>query len=599
MIDTIDKLKCTGCKMCADVCAVNAITFDTDIQGFWYPKVNSSCVKCGACVKKCIVERPLKITPNRIGYAAYSKDDKIRRDSTSGGIYYELAHKILYEGGYLAGSVYSEDFYSAYHIISNNPKDLSRLMGSKYFQSDTEGIYSKVKQILDDNKEVLFTGTPCQVWALKEYLGRKYENLYTVDLLCRGVPSPKMHMKKIQSYEEKAKSRVREFRDKSKYEGWANFGEYMTFKNGKKRFISRWDDHINDCFIHKNLNIRESCYRCTFKDGNSAADLSIGDFWGISGQTEKDDIYGVSCVIANTNKGNTLMDSLKDKIYLDKVNIEDIQKGNPAYVIPAVRPEDRDTFYDIVNVDGINAAVKYFTDLGLKYQLKRIKTKFVRKIKKHKFFIKNIFDIRIIQFIKLNYFSKNIIRDKETYIYPMKGALLQINKNGIIELHANLYLNYYSSYRKGNSQTILRVDENGKLVVRDKVVLAYGNTLSIASRAIFETGYLRTGVNTNIICAQEMRFGQRVMLGRNVCIFDSDYHPIYNDKFERINDNKAVIIGDNCWVGANSMVLKGAVLDNGCIVSANSMVMGNVDENKVYINKREAKSVGENVVWKM
>ena len=170
MIDTIDKLKCTGCKMCADVCAVNAITFDTDIQGFWYPKVNSSCVKCGACVKKCIVERPLKITPNRIGYAAYSKDDKIRRNSTSGGVYYELAHKILYEGGYLAGSVYSEDFYSAYHIISNNPKDLSRLMGSKYFQSDTEGIYSKVKQILDDNKEVLFTGTPCQVWALKEYL---------------------------------------------------------------------------------------------------------------------------------------------------------------------------------------------------------------------------------------------------------------------------------------------------------------------------------------------------------------------------------------------------------------------------------------------
>lgn len=85
MIDTIDKLKCTGCKMCADVCAVNAITFDTDIQGFWYPKVNSSCVKCGACVKKCIVERPLKITPNRIGYAAYSKDDKIRRNSTSGG----------------------------------------------------------------------------------------------------------------------------------------------------------------------------------------------------------------------------------------------------------------------------------------------------------------------------------------------------------------------------------------------------------------------------------------------------------------------------------------------------------------------------------
>ena len=119
----------------------------------------------------------------------------------------------------ITGSVYSEDFYSAYHIISNNPKDLSRLMGSKYFQSDTEGIYSKVKQILDDNKEVLFTGTPCQVWALKEYLGIKYENLYTVDLLCRGVPSPKMHMKKIQSYEEKAKSRVREFRDKSKYEG--------------------------------------------------------------------------------------------------------------------------------------------------------------------------------------------------------------------------------------------------------------------------------------------------------------------------------------------------------------------------------------------
>lgn len=600
MIDKIDQQKCTGCKMCADICPKSAITFDVDKEGFWYPTVDyDKCVKCGLCVKKCIVYEPLTVETKRVAYAAYSKNDEIRRESTSGGVYYELAQKVLKLGGYLVGSVYSEDYYSAHHIISNNPDDLPRIMGSKYFQSDTEEIYKKTKEILDQDNYVLFTGLPCQVHALKVFLNKDYEKLITLDLLCRGVPSPKMHMKKVQSYEKKANCKVKSFRDKSKYEGWENFGEYMTFQNGKTRFISRWEDHINNCFIHLNLNIRESCYSCIFKDGNNASDLTTGDFWGITGHTEKDAIYGVSCLISNTEKGDKFINSITDSLYLDRVDIESISKGNPAYIESAKRPTERDVFFDITEKEGINAAVKYFTDLGVKYQIKNFIFKAKKEIKKHKFFIKNFFDIKLMDFIILNYFSKNVVRNKEAHIYPMKGALLQIDKNAKIELKGNLYLNHYASYKKGNSQCLLKIGNGGKLLVKDMVVLAYGNTLSVGDNAAFETGYLRTGVNANIICAHKMTFGQRVMLGRNVCIFDSDYHPIYNEAFDKINENKEVTIGDNCWVGANSMILKGSKLENGCIVSANSMVMGNVEANKVYINKREAKSVGKNVVWKI
>lgn len=181
----------------------------------------------------------------------------------------------------------------------------------------------------------------------------------------------------------------------------------------------------------------------------------------------------------------------------------------------------------------------------------------------------------------------------------MHGSYLDIEKTSRIVLHGNLTVNNYVHYRRGNQQAFLKMRENALLVVNDDINLAYGNLMSIGSNACLISGRLLTGVDAKIICNFKMTFGNRVMIGRNVCIFDSDFHPVLNENMERVNENKKVIIGDNCWIGANSMILKGSNIGHGAIISANTMVMGNVEENRVFVNKREAKSIGENVYWRI
>ena len=329
MIDTIKMTKCTGCKMCGDICPVNAISYEVNEQGFWYPVVDTDkCIKCEKCIKACPVSEEciqFEHSRTKVVYAAWATDDNVRRKSTSGGIYYELALWVINNGGYIVGSVYSDDFKSAYHTFANDMEGLDRIMGSKYFQSDTENIYKKVKELLALDKLVLFTGAPCQVSALKHFLNKDYENLLTVDFICKGVPSPLIHKKKIELYEQKKKVPVTRYGDKTKPYGWSNFGETIEFKNNSKHFISRWKDEINNCFVRKNLNVRESCYLCEFKNGENDSDLTIGDFWGITGVTERDMFYGVSAIVVNTEKGVEAMYNLNNDvvgyIYVEDTNI--------------------------------------------------------------------------------------------------------------------------------------------------------------------------------------------------------------------------------------------------------------------------------------
>lgn len=254
MINQVNILECTGCKMCADICAKEAITFEDDQNGFWYPKLDESkCVQCGLCLKQCpVIKKSERKEFTRVAYASWNSNEEIRRESTSGGVYYSFASYVIDQGGYIVGCSYTEDFCSAYHTYSDNYDGLARIMGSKYFQSDTAGIYKKTRDLLQTGKLVLFTGTPCQVAALKNYLNCDYDNLITLDFICRGVPSPKLQEKKIKLYEKKSGSKVIFYRDKSDKYAWSDFGELIKYANGKEHFISRWEDDINNCFIHEN-----------------------------------------------------------------------------------------------------------------------------------------------------------------------------------------------------------------------------------------------------------------------------------------------------------------------------------------------------------
>ena len=190
MIDTIKQMDCTGCKMCKDICPVDAIDYKCDREGFWYPKVDyDKCIKCGKCLRTCpsLSDRKNPQAKEPEVYAAWALDDEIRLRSTSGGIFYILAEQILQQDGIIAACKYTADFKSAYHAIGDTMEDLEAFKGSKYFQSDTEGIYKTVNEQLEHGRKVLFCGAPCQVAGLNKYLGKAADNLITVDFICRGI----------------------------------------------------------------------------------------------------------------------------------------------------------------------------------------------------------------------------------------------------------------------------------------------------------------------------------------------------------------------------------------------------------------------------
>ena len=195
MISSIEKNKCTGCKMCGDICPSGAVDFKTENDGCWYPTVDEEkCIECGLCIKKCPA---LNIVPSDNNsepavYAAWSLNEKVRYDSTSGGIYYEVAKAFIDEGGYIAGCIFSSDFKTAKHVIGKTYDDLNAIMGSKYFQSDTAGIYKEISALIKNGEKVLFCGTPCQVAALRSFLGKNQSDLYLLDFICKGINSPKV-----------------------------------------------------------------------------------------------------------------------------------------------------------------------------------------------------------------------------------------------------------------------------------------------------------------------------------------------------------------------------------------------------------------------
>ena len=204
MINITNKVDCCGCNACGDICGKHAISFVTDNEGFWYPEVNKElCVDCGLCDKVC----PIQNKANHVErysepnvFAAYTKDEAIRLDSTSGGIHSMLALKMYEKSAYVGGAVYNPD-HTVSQIVDDNPSRLPEIRSSKYLQSNAEGVYKEIRGLLKEGKNVFFCGCPCQIHALYNFLGKEYENLVTCDFICRGVNSPKVFLKYMEMLE--------------------------------------------------------------------------------------------------------------------------------------------------------------------------------------------------------------------------------------------------------------------------------------------------------------------------------------------------------------------------------------------------------------
>ena len=329
---------CSGCAACANGCPKAAITMAADEKGFLRPAIAQDlCVNCGLCKKLCPQNE--RIAPEREGkiYAALAVNDELRAKSSSGGIFSLLAEKTLREGGAVFGAAMDKNLHVR-HIMAETPETLELLRGSKYVQSEMGDSYRLAKEQLERGRKVLFSGTPCQIDALKHFLGKDYENLLAVDILCHGVPSPAVLRKFIESREQATGKKVVAINFRDKDPGWSAFSTTLFFEDGTKEI-----DNSYYYFFVWDYCTRESCAHCLYSSTKRVGDITLGDFWGYKESAPEhieDDDLGISLVSVNTEKGLAAFRAVQGKLDHAPRRIADAAKGNPVLVHPCA-PHER------------------------------------------------------------------------------------------------------------------------------------------------------------------------------------------------------------------------------------------------------------------
>lgn len=348
--------KCCGCTACSQICPEHCIEMIENDEGFKYPVVdNQRCRHCGACDAVCPVlqknnseERGTR-EPKAIG--GWIKDEKIRYDSSSGGAFSAFALHVLKQGGIVYGAAMDENLITR-HVGVENPDELGKLRGSKYVQSDIGQVYSEIRRHLQNGRIVLFTGTPCQAAGIKSFLKCSYKNLYVVDFICHGVPSPKIFKDYINNIEERYKDKIVNFKFRLKDRQWnptgLQLGTGIWTKKG--RFIRNYpafkDSYMNG-FLD-DIYLRESCYQCAFKYiPKEYADITIADFWGVNNvDTELFDGKGTSLILLNTFHGEELFDATKEEFYYKECEFKASIRRNKSLLMSVPQNTRRKEFFN-------------------------------------------------------------------------------------------------------------------------------------------------------------------------------------------------------------------------------------------------------------
>lgn len=352
MIKIVNKQDCCGCSACVQRCPKHCITLKEDGEGFLYPHVNSDeCIDCGLCEKVCPElhhgERhiPLEV------YAAKNKDESIRMQSSSGGIFTLLAEKVIQEGGVVFGAAFDAN-WEVMHTYAETMEGLVDFRGSKYMQSRIGTAYQDAEYFLKQGRKVLFSGSPCQIKGLKLFLRKNYDNLIAVDFICHGVPSPKVWREYLKEtiarksgknsvlpYPIPCKIGIDTVDFRSKSTGWKKFSFALTLSEtsveGVKNTVLLSSVFSENPFMRAflaDLILRPSCYSCPSKSGRSGSDLTIADYWAIPQVApEFDDDKGVSLVLVQTEKGKSFYQSLKEKTTFIVTSYQEAQRANGGF----------------------------------------------------------------------------------------------------------------------------------------------------------------------------------------------------------------------------------------------------------------------------
>ena len=382
MINIINKADCCGCTACVSICAHKAITMKPDTLGFLYPEVDvNKCTNCGLCEKICAFNDNYDTSMNLetpYVYGARHKDIKEVETSRSGAAFIAISDWILEQGGVVYGVGY-KDHFRVSHKRAVTKEQRNEFKGSKYVQSDLGDIFLQVKKDLRDGKIVLFSGTPCQTSGLNSFIGKNYrQNLYLVDIVCHGVPSPYIWRDYISYYERKYKKKIVsvDFRDKKVY-GWQDHKETFILDNGEK--VNPKHNPFAYLFC-KHIMLRQSCGNCHFCNTTRPSDITIADFWGWE-KTNSDfnkDNKGISLLLINTEKGKSLFENIKDKLYTFRAKLEDCLQPNLKQA-SAINLHSLE-FEKLYEKYGFKYVLRRFTNIGMKNRtkiyIKRIKNKF-------------------------------------------------------------------------------------------------------------------------------------------------------------------------------------------------------------------------------
>lgn len=352
MINIVEKRDCCGCEACVQACPKHCISFVEDVEGFLYPAVDKvSCIGCGLCEKVCpILNQAKERTPLNV-YAAKNQNEQELLKSSSGGIFILLAKAVVLSGGVVFGAKYDEK-WNVIHAYAETEGAIKDFMGSKYVQSRIGNTYKKAKVFLEEGRPVLFSGTSCQIVALKRFLRREYDNLLTVDVVCHGVPSPKVWRSYLEHINPQHKTITYvNMRDKSR--GWSRYS--YVFKSNEN---SLYDDYAANSIYLKgfinNLFLRPSCFTCPAKKGKVNSDITLGDCWGYEYMCkEMFDDKGLSTIVCHTTKGEKSLMELK--INLKEIDYGLFAKANPSYSSSSKYNKYCFMFWELFPKWGINA----------------------------------------------------------------------------------------------------------------------------------------------------------------------------------------------------------------------------------------------------
>lgn len=366
-----EKNKCTGCFACYNICPKNAITMREDEFGYIYPHINKEkCINCNLCKKICPSLQLKYGNKSQKCLAMWNKNEDIRAKSTSGGIATTVYVAILKRGGVIYGCTNSLDECFPF-IRIDKIEDLYKIKGSKYVHAYINNQFKNVKQDLENKKEVMFIGTPCQIAGLKNFLGKEYPNLFVADIICHGVPSQKFLKEEINAKVKETKGVEVKFRENGKYRMRVNSNDIEILNEAQ-------DKNFYVLAFMKSLFHRENCYECQYANPQRLGDITLGDFWGIGKQDDvnkykNEEIKGISVCLVNTEKGKKLIDMIKDECYFEERNIDEAINGNSQLRHPSAKNSEYEKFRKLYLKYGYEKASKKCLMLDkYKQKLKKI-----------------------------------------------------------------------------------------------------------------------------------------------------------------------------------------------------------------------------------